>query len=122
MSKKILVADDEEYLIKFIKRYLERRGVEVIATPKGTDVLPILEREEIDLVFLDIQFEDIGGLEILKEIKKKHPGVKVIIITGVKNTSLEPEARSLGADGFISKPVVSQEFNEAIQAFLPLDK
>lgn len=122
MSKKILVADDEEYLIKFIKRYLERRGVEVIATPKGTDVLPILEREEIDLVFLDIQFEDIGGLEILKEIKKKHTGVKVIIITGVKNTSLEPEARSLGADGFISKPVVSEEFNEAIQAFLPLDK
>jgi two-component system nitrate/nitrite response regulator NarL len=70
----------------------------------GADVLPIMEREKVDLVILDVMMPRMNGLETLTAIKKKSPKTRVIMLSGYGTTNYVEQAERLGSDGFINKP------------------
>ena len=109
MSKKILICDDEEGIRESLKLILGDRH-ELILTENGRQCLECIENaKDIGLVLLDIKMPQDSGLDILKEIKTKHPKMKVIIITGYKSVETATEAVRLGASGYIVKPFKSDE-------------
>ena len=109
MSKKILICDDEEGIRESLKLILGDH-YELILTEDGQQCLDCLHQaKDVTLVLLDIKMPQINGLDILKQIKDKHPSIKVMIVTGYKSVETAAQAVRLGASGYIVKPFKSEE-------------
>jgi DNA-binding NtrC family response regulator len=101
---RILLVDDDEIFAGVFANELGRIGFEV-RQGYGTDILKILEKDKFDIVILDILMPEVGGLQLLKSIKKRMPEIEVIMLTG--NATVENAITSMkeGAYDFITKPV-----------------
>ena len=116
MSQYILVVDDEEQIRELIAIYLRKQGFEVASEESSVATLASLRQRTPDLVVLDIGLGDEDGLRLLVDIKKEHPNVKVIMLTGMGFVEdLLQEAVQKGADGYVSKVLPLDELLMAIQ-------
>jgi DNA-binding NtrC family response regulator len=112
---KVLICDDEEGIRESLKLILGDH-YDLILTGSGEQCLECLKHDKsIGLVLLDIKMPKIHGLDILKAIKEKRPGLNVIIVTGYKSVETASEASSLGASGYIVKPFKADEILEAVR-------
>ena len=118
MSKKvqkILVVDDEEGIRESLKLILGDH-YDLVLTDSGEQALRALEGDaSIGLVLLDIKMPKVSGIDILKAIKAKRPGVNVIMVTGYKAVETAGEAARLGANGYIIKPFKSEEILDTVK-------
>ncbi|SKA70918.1 Response regulator receiver domain-containing protein [Paucidesulfovibrio gracilis DSM 16080] len=105
MSKvKVLVVDDEQDFVKlFVKRFL-MRNLDVRGVNSGQEALEYLRSNDIDVVVLDVKMPGMDGLETLQEIKKRHPHVEVIMLTGHGSVKSGIQGISLGAYDYVLKP------------------
>jgi DNA-binding NtrC family response regulator len=103
-KRKILVVDDEDALRTVLSAELNSEGYDVGTAADGTQALSELQRTKFDLVLLDIKMPNMNGFEVLKVIKEKHPGTKVIMLTGFADLKNAIESKKLGAEDFVSKP------------------
>ena len=104
-SPKILLVDDNDLMRTLLRGILRSESCQVVGEAKnGLIALDLIERVLPDVVFLDVMMPEMDGLEALQNIKEKHPGIRVIMITG--NPSVENVQESIqgGASGFIVKP------------------
>ncbi|TVM14580.1 response regulator [Oceanidesulfovibrio indonesiensis] len=103
-SPKILVVDDEvDFLELFVKRF-QKRGHNVAAVESGHEALAYLEENPVDVVVLDVKMPRMNGIEALKEIKKRHPLVEVIMLTGHGSVESGIQGISHGAYDYVMKP------------------
>lgn len=100
-----MIIDDEPNILKSLGGLLSDEGFEVITANNGYEGLKLIEDKSPDLVLLDIWMPGIDGIETLKEIKKHHPALQVIIITGHGNIETAVKATKLGAFDLIEKPL-----------------
>lgn len=101
----VLLVDDETEFIEAMSERLAIRGYQVFCSSTGEDALAQLEKEpDIDVAILDLKMPVMGGIEILEEIKKRHPLVQVIMLTGYSTVSSATEAMKLGAFDYVVKP------------------
>ena len=118
MSKKIpkiLVVDDEEGIRESLKLILGDH-YDIILTDSGEQALRLVEGDPaIALVLMDIKMPKVDGLDVLKEMKAKRPGLKVIMVTGYKAVETASEAARLGASGYIIKPFKSDEILNTVK-------
>ena len=117
MSSKprLLVVDNEIDVGNFVKSFFEIRGFDVVAVLNGDEAMKVLDDVKPDLVILDvIMRRDKEGLEYLPQIKKKRPGTKVIMITGVDDKETIEACRKLGADDYITKPLVLEYLESTV--------
>src|SRR3989338_9718110 len=118
MSKKVskvLVVDDEEGIRESLKLILGDH-YDIILTDSGEQALRLVEGDPaIALVLMDIKMPKVDGLDVLKEMKSKRPGLKVIMVTGYKAVETAGEAARLGAVGYIVKPFKSNEILSTVQ-------
>ncbi|MBW1696519.1 MAG: sigma-54-dependent Fis family transcriptional regulator [Deltaproteobacteria bacterium] len=105
MFPSVLIVDDEPSILQSLSGLLSDEGFEVITASNGYEALQIIDRESPDLVLLDIWMPGIDGIEALQEIKKDHPSIQVIIITGHGTIETAVKATKLGAFDFIEKPL-----------------
>ena len=105
MFPTIMIIDDEPSILKSLGGLLADEGFEVITASNGYEGLKLIEEKSPDLVLLDIWMPGIDGIETLKEIKKNHPSLQVIIITGHGNIETAVKATKLGAFDLIEKPL-----------------
>jgi two-component system, NtrC family, nitrogen regulation response regulator NtrX len=105
MFPSLLIVDDEPSILQSLGGLLTDEGFEVIAATNGYEALKIIDAESPDLVLLDIWMPGIDGIETLKEIKKSHPFLPVIIISGHGTIETAVRATKLGAYNFIEKPL-----------------
>ena len=105
MFPSILIADDEPSILQSLGGLLSDEGFEVLTADNGYEALKIIDAEAPDLVILDIWMPGIDGIETLKQIKKAHPVLPVIIITGHGNVETAVKATKLGAFDLIEKPL-----------------
>ncbi|MCP3955054.1 MAG: sigma-54-dependent Fis family transcriptional regulator [Desulfobacterales bacterium] len=105
MFPSILIVDDEPSILQSLGGLLTDEGFEVIAATNGYEALKIIDAESPDLVLLDIWMPGIDGIETLKEVKKSHPFLPVIIISGHGTIETAVRATKLGAYNFIEKPL-----------------
>jgi two-component system nitrogen regulation response regulator NtrX len=101
----VLVVDDEKGIRDVLKDILEDEGHRVHTAEDGIEGLELLSAEPIDLVLLDIWLPNMGGMDVLREIKSRKPETEVIIISGHANIDLAVRAVKLGAFDFIEKPL-----------------
>ena len=104
---KLMVVDNEIDICNFVKSFFGMRGYEVLIPLNGDEALARLENDKPDLVILDVAMRtQREGIEYLSRIKKKAPNIKVIMVTGIEDDATIEEARRLGADDYITKPLV----------------
>ncbi len=107
---KVLLIDDEESFVAALEKRLLIRDVQVVKAYTGEDGLAKLDEEpEVDIVLLDVKMPGIDGIETLKEIKRKHPLVEVIMLTGHATVEAAIEGMKLGAFDFLMKPHDTEE-------------
>jgi len=121
-KQKILVVDDDPSLVKLIGLVLELEGYEVLRGLGGAEGLRLATESKPDLVLLDIMMPDVGGDEVLEEIKKRGIPTRVIMFTGYF-TLVRDVIRFIkaGACDYLIKPVEVEKLLNAIKRALALE-
>ena len=104
MNKKILVIDDEQIVLDSIRRIISKEPYSLELTTKSRDGLELALNGTYDLVLTDIKMPDIGGMRILRDIKRNKPEMPVIILTGYATVQSAVDAMKLGASDYLEKP------------------
>ena len=112
---RIMVVDDEMDVCNFVKSFFETRGFSVIAALNGDEAMAKLDREKPDLILLDVMMRrGKEGLEYLPKIKAAMPSAKVIMVTGMEDQDAVEEAKKLGAEDYITKPLVLEYLENTV--------
>ena len=107
-----LLVDDEEVFVETIARRLQQRGFSVHCAFSGQEALSQLESNHaIDVVVLDVKMPGLNGIQTVEAIKKKHPLVEVLMLTGHATIDSAIEAMKFGAFDYLMKPC---EFDDLI--------
>jgi len=113
---RVLIVDDERDFVEMLGLRLEENGERVTAAYSGRQCLQILEKKEIDVVILDILMPGMDGIATLKEIKRKHPLVEVIMLTGHGTTESAVDGMKLGAFDYLLKPAHFGELTAKLES------
>ena len=113
---KILVVDDEADVCSFVKDFFEARGVRVFKAVSGSEALKVLEKEKVHIILLDVRMKKMDGIETLKKIRETNKAAKVVMVTAVNDQSKMEAARKLGAEKYITKPLVLGELESTVMA------
>lgn len=108
-SKKVLIAEDSSVIQNLAKKILEFQNFNITAVKNGEQVVQILEKEEFDIVLLDINMPVMDGIECVKAIRgnsnSKKSKVPVVAITGNARNMTEQEYKEVGFDEVLMKPL-----------------
>ena len=105
MPSKVLLVDDEKEFVHTLSERLEARNFDSSIAYNGEQALDFVEREETEVMVLDLKMPGIDGIEVLRRVKRQHPHVEVIILTGHGSEREETLAAELGAFAYLHKPV-----------------
>ena len=114
MPIEILVIDDEKIVGQRLKASLEKDGYSVETFTEPLQALERIREKKFDVVVTDIRMDNLDGITMLEETRKKSEKTKVVIITGYATLEIAREALTKGAFDFISKPFKLKEIREAI--------
>jgi two-component system sensor histidine kinase/response regulator len=118
----VLVAEDNAVNQRLATRLLEKRGHRVTVTADGREAVEALANQNFDLVLMDIQMPKMDGFEATAVVREKemHDGGHIPIIALTANAMKGDRERCLaaGMDGYLSKPIVSQELDELLATYL----
>lgn len=117
INRRILVVDDEERMVRFIRLNLEHDGFQVVAANRGGPVLNLLRTELPDLVILDVMMPDMNGFEVLRRIREVST-VPVIMLTAKNEEEDRVRGLEMGADDYITKPFSPRELVSRVRAVL----
>jgi DNA-binding NtrC family response regulator len=112
---KVLIVDDERDFVEMFSLRLQEIGERVFTAYSGQECLDILAGEDIDVVVLDIKMPGMDGIETLKEIKKRHPIVEVILLTGHGAIETAVSGMKLGAYDYLLKPADAKEMEKKLE-------
>ena len=107
--EQILVVDDEPLMRKFLAETLRRQELDVVDVKNGEEALLQLEKKNFDVVFTDIKMPGISGMEILTDVKEKHPGTFVVMMTAYGTVESAVEAMKMGAEDYMLKPFMPDQ-------------
>lgn len=102
---RILLVDDEPIARENLSIVFESDGFEVAAVSNGLEAVEAMEREPADIVVSDLKMDGMDGMELLQVLRRRWPGVKVIMLTGYATVKTAVEAMRRGADQYLGKPV-----------------
>jgi len=113
-KKKALVIDDEQIVLDSVSQLLTDENYEVDISLSGRKGLDWAIERPYDIVLTDIRMPDIGGMKVLRDIKRVDPSLPVIMITGYATAKSAVQAMKLGAADYIEKPFEPEELLEAV--------
>ena len=119
----ILVVEDEELLLDLLKEMLEAEGYRVITATDGNQAVNLYrsEKEKVSLVLSDMGLPNMGGWEVLRQLKTINPMVKVILSSGFMDSKVRQDMIHSGAKDFIQKPYTPEKVIEQIRASILSD-
>lgn len=116
-NRRILVVDDEERMVRFIRLNLEQDGFRVIEAFRGSQAIDKLRSALPDLVLLDVMLPDVDGFEVLKIIREIS-SIPVIMLTAKGEEDDRVRGLELGADDYVTKPFSPRELVSRVRAVL----
>lgn len=116
-DRKILVVDDEERMVRFIRLNLEHDGFQVITAYNGMQAINKIRSELPDLVLLDVMMPDMDGFEVLR-IVRETSNVPIIMLTAKGDEDDRVRGLELGADDYVTKPFSPRELVSRVKAVL----
>ncbi|REJ85627.1 MAG: DNA-binding response regulator [Acidobacteria bacterium] len=119
-SEKIVVIEDEPDILEVLQFNLEREGFEVKTASSGTEGLQVVEREEPDLVLLDLLLPGVDGLDVCRRLRSssRQSNVPIIMVTAKGEESDVVLGLGLGADDYVQKPFSPKELVARVKALL----
>lgn len=121
MVTSILIVEDDKGLQKYLKELLLDNGYAVQTAVDGIDALNVLSKSPPDLVILDLALPNMSGEAVCSEVKKKYPGLPILILTAKDSIADIVQGLNLGADDYMTKPFVADELLARIKARLRKD-
>jgi two-component system alkaline phosphatase synthesis response regulator PhoP len=115
MNRRILLAEDEEHLLKTIRLNLELEGYDVLAVIDGSSAVRAFEPGGFDLVILDVMLPLMNGFEICQAIRKQDTAVPVLFLTAKAAGEDKVQGLRIGADDYLTKPFNLEEFLLRVQ-------
>ena len=113
-NTKILLIDDDEWIRDAMTLFFEAEGCQIMALETAEEALVEIHRQNYGIVICDYKLPGIDGLQLLKEVLKAKPGIKMILITAYKTDALLSEAKQMGVHDFISKPFTSETIEASL--------
>ena len=114
----LLLVDDDRHVLKSMAEWLREQGYAVDETAKFGDAIDAIDARSYDVVLADIRLDDGDGFDILAHCRRNHPGVTVILMTGYGTVETAIEAVRAGAFDFLTKPLIDEELEMAIERAL----
>ena len=111
----ILVVDDDADMREMLQDMLKDRGHQVTTAGSGSEALKALSEGDYWVVLTDLRMKGMQGLELLTEIRRSHPDVNVILMTGFGSVETAVEAMKHGASDYLTKPVKKDELVRVIE-------
>lgn len=120
MAHKILAVDDEKHIVRLVQINLQKDGYEVITASNGREALEQVERENPDLVIMDVMMPEMDGLEALKILKgsAKTADIPVIMLTAKAQDADVFQGWQSGTDLYLTKPFNPQELMAFVKRIL----
>ncbi len=117
--KKILIVDDEPSIAKSVQFILEAEGYDTEAVFCGEDCFKMIEKENFDLVLLDIMMPKLNGWQVFEEIKKTNPELNVAFLTVIKySEAVKEKLEKDGLVDFINKPFENEDLVERVKVIV----
>jgi len=116
VPSKVLLVDDEKEFVETLSERLQMRDFGTVIASNGEEALSMVKDDQPDVMVLDLRMPGIDGLEVLRELKKDHPEIEVIILTGHGSDEDRELAMKLGAFAFLEKPVDIDELSKTMKA------
>jgi two-component system, response regulator RegA len=116
----ILVLDDVGDAVMLIKKILQKKGHTVFGFTEEEEAIRYTAHNLVDLAILDIKLKKMGGTEVLEELKKLKPHIRVMMLTGYPTLDTAREAMRLGADEYCVKPIEKEELEDKVAAILAM--
>ena len=117
MAERILVVDDEQSIRTIVEYALREAGFSVVTAARGDDALRVVEREQVDLVVLDLMLPGVDGLEVCKRIRAER-SVPIIMLSARGEELDKVLGLELGADDYVTKPFSPRELVSRVKANL----
>jgi len=115
---RVLVIDDEQIVLDSVRRILEGEGMAVETSLSAREGLALALAQPWDLVLSDIRMPEIGGMRVLRDIKRAKPALPVAIITGYATVGSAVQAMKLGAADYVEKPFTPDGLLGAVRSAL----
>ncbi len=112
---KVLVADDDKNLRRVLTNELSEEGFDVDEAESGIKAMDLLEKDEYDVLVLDLNMPGLGGMDVLRKIKTLEWSTEVIVLTANSTVSTAVEAMKLGAYDYLTKPFKMVELKAIIE-------
>lgn len=119
---KILVVDDEKSMREILEIFLKSEGYNISVASNGEVALEIMKDDFFDLIISDMKMPKVGGMELLRNVKKISPDTVVVIITAFGTTESAVEAMKLGAFDYITKPFQMDDIRLVVKNALEKQK
>lgn len=116
-EKIVLIVDDEAILRESLRDYL-RDTYQVVTAETGEEALELIEKQDFDILVIDMRLPGKTGLQVLREVKESKPYVKSIVITAYPSAESAVEAMKLGATDYLIKPVAPDNLERLIRETL----
>ena len=118
-AKRILIVDDDAEIIESIRFALQTKGYQILVARDGNQGLALAEREDPDLVILDMMMPKRSGFLVLEKLRRTRPvPVRVIMITANEGSRHKAYAEMLGVDDYIRKPFGMDRLVESVNRLL----
>lgn len=112
---RLLMVDDERDFLQAVEPGMARRGFDVTLAENGIQALEFLEQRTFDVVVLDVKMPGIDGVDTFREMKKRHPGLPVILLTGHGDISQAFETSREGVHEYLTKPCDVEKLAEVVR-------
>ncbi len=114
MAVKLLFIDDEDIVLRSSRRIFAGTDYEIETAPSGDKGLAMAMAKDYDIVVTDLKMPGLGGMEVLKALRKERPGTTVIIFTGYSSVDTAREALKNGAFDYVPKPFTPEEMRSVV--------
>lgn len=119
-KKRALVIDDEQVVLDSVNRILTDENYEVDITLSGREGIDWAIKEKYDIVLTDIRMPDIGGMRVLRDVKRAKPSLPVVMITGYASIESSVQAMKMGAADYLEKPFTPDQLLKAVTSALDI--
>jgi DNA-binding NtrC family response regulator len=115
MKPKVMIVDDEQKFVDYLRKRLENRELTVATAYNGEEALKILKETPQDVVVLDVLMPGMDGIATLREIKSREPLTEVIMLTGHASVESAIDGMKLGAYDYLMKPCETDDLVDKIR-------
>jgi len=118
-GERVLVVDDEEFILETTQQTLENAGYQVATASDAHEALEWVAEQEgaVDAVITDLRMPEMDGLRLIRILHSRHPGLPIVAVSGLADGRTE-EALSAGAHTFLAKPITAEKLQEALREAL----